>query len=123
MGREVARRRLPIVGGGTGVWSFIHVDDAARATVAALASAARGVYNVVDDEPARVSEWLPALAAALGAPRPMRVPALIARPLAGSYGIATMTRAQGASNHLAKRELGWRPGYPSWGEGFRRGLD
>jgi nucleoside-diphosphate-sugar epimerase len=122
MGREVSRRRLPIVGGGTGVWSFIHVEDAARATVAALASETSGVYNVVDDEPAPVSEWLPALAAALGAPRPMRVPALIARPLAGSYGIATMTTAQGASNALAKRELGWKPAYPSWRQGFRNGL-
>jgi nucleoside-diphosphate-sugar epimerase len=122
MGREVSRRRLPIVGGGVGVWSFIHVDDAARATAATLASTGSGVYNIVDDEPARVSEWLPALAAALGAPRPMRVPALLARPLAGSYGIATMTKAQGASNELARRELSWRPSYPSWREGFRRGL-
>ncbi|HXN36924.1 MAG TPA: NAD(P)-dependent oxidoreductase [Solirubrobacteraceae bacterium] len=122
MGREVSRRRLPIVGGGRGVWSFIHVEDAAHATVAALASERSGVYNIADDEPAPVSEWLPALAAALGAPRPMRVPALIARPLAGSYGIATMTKAQGASNALAKRELGWKPGYPSWREGFRNGL-
>ena len=95
---DVARRRLPIVGGGGGVWSFIHVDDAADATVAALRSDRPGAYNVVDDEPARVSEWLPTLAAALGAPRPRAVPAWLARPLAGSYGVMTMTRAQGASN-------------------------
>jgi nucleoside-diphosphate-sugar epimerase len=119
---EVLRRRLPIIAGGGGVWSFIHVHDAAHATVAALTNGAGGPYNVVDDEPARVCEWLPALAAALGAPRPRRVPAWLARPLAGSYGIATMTAAQGAANALAKRELGWRPGYSSWREGFRTAL-
>ncbi len=122
MGAEVARRRLPVVGGGTGVWSFIHVEDAARATVATLASEGSGAYNIVDDEPAPVSEWLPALASALGAPPPRRVPALLARPLAGEYGIAAMTKAQGASNARAKRELGWQPGFPSWREGFSRGL-
>jgi 2-alkyl-3-oxoalkanoate reductase len=119
---DVSRRRLPIVGGGTGVWSFIHVEDAAKATVAALTSGASGAYNVVDDEPAPVTEWLPALAAALGAPRPRRVPALLARPLAGSYGIMTMTAAQGACNALAKRELGWQPRYSSWREGFQTAL-
>lgn len=123
VGQDVARRRLPIVGGGQGVWSLIHVDDAARATVAALTAGDSGSYNVVDDEPAAVSEWLPAFADALGAPRPRRVPTWIARPLAGSYGVATMTRAQGACNELAKRELGWAPEYPSWREGFRSGLD
>jgi len=122
LGVEVARRRLPIVGGGTGVWSFIHVEDAARATVAILAKETSGTYNVVDDEPANVAEWLPALADALGAPRPLRVPSLLARPLAGGYGIETMTRAQGASNARAKRELGWRPSFPSWRDGFRNGL-
>jgi nucleoside-diphosphate-sugar epimerase len=122
MGAEVARRRLPIVGGGGGVWSFIHVEDAARATVATLANEGSGAYNIVDDEPAPVSEWLPALASALGAPRPRRVPALLARPLAGEYGVAAMTKAQGAANARAKRELGWQPGFPSWREGFRRGL-
>jgi nucleoside-diphosphate-sugar epimerase len=122
IGKDVARRRLPVVGGGAGVWPFIHIEDAAQATVTALAHEASGAYNIVDDEPAPVSEWLPALAAALRAPRPMRVPALLARPLAGSYGVMTMTRAQGASNELAKRELGWTPTYPSWREGFRRGL-
>jgi nucleoside-diphosphate-sugar epimerase len=119
---DLARRRLPIVGGGGGVWSFIHVDDAARATVAALTRGASGAYNVVDDDPGAVSEWVPALAAAVGAPRPFRVPALIARLAAGSFGVSTMTQAQGASNKLAKRELGWSPVHPSWREGFREAL-
>jgi nucleoside-diphosphate-sugar epimerase len=123
VGEDIARRRLPIVGGGRGVWSFIHVDDAARATVAALTAGASGPYNIVDDDPAPVSEWVPALARALGAPRPLRVPAFLARPLAGSYGVMTMTRAQGASNELARRELGWQPAHPSWREGFQSALD
>jgi len=123
MGQDVSRRRLPIVGRGAGVWSFVHVDDAARATVLALTHGGAGPYNVVDDEPAAVSEWLPALARALGAPRPLRVPALIARLAAGSYGVGVMTRAQGASNALAKRELDWTPAHPSWRQGFRDALD
>ncbi|MGA2320788.1 MAG: NAD(P)-dependent oxidoreductase [Solirubrobacteraceae bacterium] len=122
IGRDVLRRRLPIIGKGHGVWSFIQIEDAARATVAALARGATGAYNVVDDEPAPVSEWLPELAAALGAPSPYRVSAFIARPLAGAYGIATMTRAQGACNERAKMVLGWAPKYPSWREGFREAL-
>jgi nucleoside-diphosphate-sugar epimerase len=122
MAEDVARRRMPIVGGGGGVWSFIHVDDAARATVAALERAAPGAYNVVDDDPAPVAEWLPALAAALGARRPFRVPAFLARAAAGSYGVRVMTEAQGASNELIKRELDWAPDYPSWREGFRVAL-
>jgi nucleoside-diphosphate-sugar epimerase len=123
LGEDLAQRRLPVVGRGSGVWSFIQIDDAARATVAALTRGPPGAYNVVDDDPAPVSEWLPALAQALGAPRPLRVPALLARLAAGGYGVATMTRAQGASNARAKRELDWRPRYPSWREGFRTGLD
>jgi nucleoside-diphosphate-sugar epimerase len=119
---DLAKRRMPIVGGGAGVWSFIHVEDAARATVAALTNGASGAYNIVDDEPAPAAEWLPALAEAIGAPRPMRVPAWLARPLAGSYGLAVMTKAQGASGEKAKRELGWRASYPSWREGFRSAL-
>jgi nucleoside-diphosphate-sugar epimerase len=122
LGREVARRRLPIVGGGTGVWSFIHIEDAARATVAALTRGTTGAYNIVDDEPARVSEWIPALAAALDAKPPLRLPAWLARPLAGEYGVMTMTRAQGASNAKAKAELGWTPRFASWRKGFRRGI-
>ncbi|HEX3909594.1 MAG TPA: NAD(P)-dependent oxidoreductase [Solirubrobacteraceae bacterium] len=121
-GEEVARGRLPIVGSGAGVWSFIHVDDAAAATVAALNAYKPGVFNIVDDEPARVADWIPALAASLGARKPRKVPVLLARVLAGSYGVALMTQAQGASNALAKRELGWQPRYPSWREGFVDGL-
>jgi len=122
LGREVARRRLPIVGGGDGVWSFIHVEDAARATVAALTRGACGAYNVVDDEPALVREWIPALADALGAKHPRRVPAWLARPLAGEYGLMTMMRAQGASNARAKQALGWKPRYASWRVGFQTAL-
>jgi nucleoside-diphosphate-sugar epimerase len=120
--QEVARRRLPIVGGGAGVWSFIHLHDAAQATLAALTHGAAGAYNVVDDEPAPVREWVPALAQALGAKPPLRVPAWLARPLAGEYGVYTMTRAQGAANARAKTELAWTPRYASWREGFRTGL-
>jgi nucleoside-diphosphate-sugar epimerase len=122
MAREIARRRMPIVGRGTGVWSFIHVHDAARATVAALGGLRSGAYNVVDDEPAAVAQWLPALAEALEAPAPLRVPTILARVLAGSYGTAIMTRAQGAANELARRELAWTPEHQSWREGFRTAL-
>ena len=123
MAEDLARRRLPIVGAGGGVWSFIHVDDAARATVAALERGVAGPYNIVDDDPAPVSQWLPALADALGSPAPRRVPAPIARLFGGAYGVATMTRGQGASNALAKHELDWSPVYASWREGFRVALD
>jgi nucleoside-diphosphate-sugar epimerase len=122
LGREVVRRRLPIVGGGGGVWSFVHVQDAARATVAALMHGSSGAYNIVDDEPAPVRDWIPALAAALGAKPPLRVPAWLARPLAGEYGLMTMIRAQGADNSRAKRELGWTPHQASWREGFQTAL-
>jgi 2-alkyl-3-oxoalkanoate reductase len=122
MGLDLAKRRLPIVGGGMGVWSLVHVDDAARATVAALSAGDSRPYNIVDDEPAPVSQWLPALAQALDAPPPRRVPALLARMVAGDYAVATMTRAQGASNALAKAQLGWQPEYASWREGFRTAL-
>lgn len=116
-------RRLPLVGGGTGVWSFVHVADAAAATLAALdRGEPGGAYNIVDDEPAPVREWLPALASAVGAKPPMRVPAWLARPLAGAYGVEVMIRAQGASNARAKRELGWRPDPSSWRTGFRTAL-
>jgi len=122
MAAGVSRRRMPIVGSGSGVWSFVHVADAASATVAALQLQGPKVLNVVDDEPARVSEWIPALAGALGAPAPRRVPALLAKLVAGSYGTAVMTGAQGASNAAARSELAWSPRYPSWREGFRSGL-
>ncbi len=119
---EVRKRRFPIVGGGTATWSFIHVDDAARACVVALERGAPGVYNVTDDEPAPVSQWLPVYAEALGAPKPMRVPKLIARLVAGPQAVFMMTAARGASNALAKRELGLELLYPSWREGFHADL-
>lgn len=118
----VAARKLPVVGGGTGVWSFCHVDDAASSAAAALTRGAAGVYNIVDDEPAPVSEWLPELARAIGAKPPMRIPAWMARPLIGEHGVSMMTQVRGSSNAKAKRELGWEPSWPSWREGFRTGL-
>jgi nucleoside-diphosphate-sugar epimerase len=114
----VRRRKLPLVGDGGGVWSFIHVGDAADATVAAVERGSRGAYNVVDDDPARVAEWLPALAQTLGAKKPMRLPRGVARLLAGEAGAVMMTEIRGASNAKAKRELDWRPAYPSWRQGF-----
>lgn len=116
---EMARRRkFPLVGGGGGVWSFVHIADAAEATVAAVERGSRGVYNVVDDDPAPVAEWLPALAQTLGAKKPMRVPRFIGRLFAGEAGVVMMTEIRGASNAKAKRELGWRPAHPSWRQGF-----
>jgi nucleoside-diphosphate-sugar epimerase len=115
----VRKRRFPIVGDGDGIWSFVHLDDAAAATVLALERGAPGIYNVVDDEPAPVREWLPALAAAIGAKPPRRIPRWLARIVAGEAGVALMTEIRGASNQKAKRELGWTPRYPSWRDGFR----
>ena len=116
--RDVRRRRLPVIGKGIGLYSFVHVDDAASATVAAVERGAPGVYNVVDDEPAPQREWLPRYADAIGAKKPLRVPVWIARLAMGK--IATMADVQaGASNAKAKRELGWEPRWPSWREGFR----
>jgi 2-alkyl-3-oxoalkanoate reductase len=122
MAGELRRRRFPVVGAGTGVWSFVHIDDAATATVAAVERGAPGIYQVVDDDPAPVSDWLPALAAAVGAPPPRRVPAWLARLLAGDHGVVLMTEVRGASNAKAKRDLGWHPAHPSWREGFRSAL-
>jgi nucleoside-diphosphate-sugar epimerase len=119
----VRKRQYPIVGEGGGVTSFIHLDDAAAATVLALEHDGPGIFNVVDDEPAPVREWLPVLADALGAKPPRSVPAWLARPLAGEYGLMTMTRAQGASNARARAELGFSPRHASWREGFRTALD
>jgi nucleoside-diphosphate-sugar epimerase len=118
----IRKRRLPVIGDGGGVWSWTHLDDAAAATVAALEHGGRGVYNVTDDEPAAVAEWLPYLALVVGAKPPMRVPAWLARPMAGSVAVRWMTEARGSSNEKAKRELGWRPRWPSWREGFRQAL-
>jgi len=118
----VRGRKFPVVGGGTGVWSFIHIDDAASATVAAVERGEPGVYNVTDDEPARVSEWLPGMAEALGAKPPRRVPKWLGRIVAGRAAVMMMTEMRGASNEKAKRELGWQPGYSSWRQGFAEGL-
>jgi nucleoside-diphosphate-sugar epimerase len=114
----VRKHKLPLVGNGAGVWSFIHIADAAEATVAAIEHGQRGVYNVVDDEPAPVAEWLPALAQELGARKPMRVPRFVGRMFAGEAGTMMMTEVRGASNAKAKRELAWRPAHPSWRQGF-----
>jgi nucleoside-diphosphate-sugar epimerase len=119
---DVRRRRFPIVGNGGAVWSFIQIGDAARATVAAIDGGDPGIYNVVDDDPAPVREWLPALAAAIGAKPPLRVPAPVARVAAGAVGVVMMTEARGASNAKAKRELDWAPEHASWREGFRTAL-
>src|ERR687885_222151 len=114
----VRRRKFPLVGDGGGVWSFIHVADAAEATVAAVEHGGRGVYKIGDDDPAPVAEWLPALAQELGARKPMRVPRFIGRLFAGEAGVVMMTELRGASNAKAKRELGWRPAHPSWRHGL-----
>jgi 2-alkyl-3-oxoalkanoate reductase len=114
----VRKRRFPIVGDGGGVWSFVHLDDAAEATALALEQAATGIYNIVDDEPAPVREWLPALAGAVGAKPPRRVPRWLARLAGGEAGVALMTESRGASNAKAKRELGWQLRYPTWRQGF-----
>ena len=118
----VRRRRFPLVGKSEGVFSFVHIDDAAAATVRALDQGAPGIYNIVDDEPAAVNEWLPYLAEVLGAPRPRRVPVFLARMFGGSFGVQYMTRTEGASNEKAKRELGLGLRYPSWRQGFREAL-
>ena len=114
----VRRRKFPVVGSGEGVWSFVHIWDAATATLAAIESGSPGIYNVVDDDPAPVSEWLPALAEAIGAPAPRHVPAWLGRLAGGEPAVVLMTQVRGASNEKAKRELGWRPRYSSWKDGF-----
>ncbi len=118
----VRKRRLPIIGAGTGIWSFLHIDDAATATVAAVQRGDPGIYNVADDEPAPVSDWLPALAAAVGAKPPRRIPLWLGRLLAGEVPVSMMTKIRGISNAKAKRELGWSPRYPSYRTGFTAGL-
>jgi nucleoside-diphosphate-sugar epimerase len=121
---EVFRKRgFPIVGSGAGMWSFIHIEDAARATLAAIQLAERGIYNVVDDEPAPASEWLPYRGEVLGAKPPRRVPTWLGRLAAGEQVVSMMTEVRGASNAKAKRELGWQLLYPTWRKGFVEGLD
>jgi nucleoside-diphosphate-sugar epimerase len=116
---QLRSRRVPLIGGGGGRWSFIHVEDAAAATVAAVERGKPGnIYNIVDDEPAEVSEWLPALATLVGARSPIRVPAWLGRLFAGEHLVSMMTEVRGGSNAKAKQELGWRPAHPSWRQGF-----
>jgi nucleoside-diphosphate-sugar epimerase len=114
----IRKGKFPIVGDGGGVWSFIHIADAAEATVAAVERGSRGVYNVVDDDPAAVAVWLPVVAEKLGAKKPMRVPRLIGRLFAGEVGVVMMTELRGASNEKAKHELDWSPAHPSWRQGL-----
>jgi len=121
--RMIRRRQLPIIGGGTGIWSFLHVADAAAAAVAAVSHGAPGIYNVCDDEPATVAEWLPVLARCAGGKPPLRMPGWLGRLVAGDAAVTVMTEARGSSNAKAKRELGWNPIWPSWREGFAQGLD
>ncbi|HYS31683.1 MAG TPA: NAD(P)-dependent oxidoreductase [Streptosporangiaceae bacterium] len=116
------RRQVPVIGDGGGIWSFLHVQDAASAAVAALDHGVPGVYNVADDEPAPVREWLPALAAAVGSKPPLRLPAWLGRLVAGEAAVSMMTQIRGSSNAKARRELGWEPDWPSWRDGFARGL-
>jgi nucleoside-diphosphate-sugar epimerase len=116
---DVRRRLVPIVGSGLGVWSFIHVEDVATATLAAIDAGARGIYNIVDDEPATVSEWLPELARIVGGRPPFHIPAWLGRLAVGEAGLVLMTTARGAANTKAKRELAWQPRWSTWRDGFR----
>lgn len=118
----VRKRGLPLVGASGGVWSFIHIEDAAEATVRAVEGHARGVFNITDDEPATVAEWLPVAAQAIGAPAPRRVPRWLGRLFAGEFATLMMTESRGASNAKAKQELGWAPRFATWREGFAHGL-
>ena len=122
MARAIRKRMFPIIGGGGGVWSHVHIDDAAAATAAAVDGGESGVYNIVDDEPAPVREWLPALASALGAKPPRRIPRWLGQLAAGETATLMMTDSRGSSNEKAKRELGWRPRYSSWRQGIVEGL-
>jgi nucleoside-diphosphate-sugar epimerase len=119
----VRKRMFPLVGGGTGYMSWVHLDDAASATVLAVEQQAKGVFNIVDNEPSPASEWLPYLAASAGVKPPFRVPKSVARLLAGELAVIIMTEGRGFSNAKAKRELGWELRYPSWRQGFREGLE
>jgi nucleoside-diphosphate-sugar epimerase len=117
------KRMFPVIGSGAGVISSTHIDDAAAGTLAALERGGRGIYNIVDDEPTRSGEFIAAIAEALGAPKPLRIPAWLGRLFAGDVAVAMMTEGRGSSNAKAKRELDWQPIWPSWREGFRHGLD
>lgn len=119
---QIRKRGFPVVGDGSGVWSFTHMDDAAAAAIAAAERGAPGIYNICDDDPAPVSVWLPELARALGAKPPRHVPVWLGRLFVGDVGVSMMTRIRGVSNSKAKQELGWKPIYQSWRDGFRYGL-
>ena len=116
--KQIRERKVPVVGDGGGIWSFVHIEDAADATAAAVTRGRPGIYNIVDDDPAPVAEWLPAAASAVGAKPPRHVPRWLGRLVAGEVGVVIMTDVRGASNEKAKRELGWAPRHPSWREGF-----
>jgi nucleoside-diphosphate-sugar epimerase len=118
----IQKRKLPLVGDGTGVWSFIHYDDAADATVRAVESDVTGIYQIADDDPAQAAIWLPEFARILGAKPPRHIPAWLARLAIGDVGVAAFTEIRGVDNSLAKATLDWQPGYASWREGFRNGL-
>ena len=120
---EARRRRLPVIGAGDGVYSFVHTEDAAAATVAAVERGAPGVYNVADDDPARMGDWVPAFADAVGAPRPLRLPGWLAKLVAGRGAVELLTGMRGASNARARAELGWEPIIGSWRQGFQEYLD
>jgi nucleoside-diphosphate-sugar epimerase len=119
----VRKRQFPLVGSGAGYSSWIHLDDAASATVLAVEQKATGVFNIVDDEPAPANEWLPYLASCAGAKKPMRIPTWVARLVAGNVVVIMMTEGRGFSNAKAKHDLGWELRYPSWRQGFKEGLD
>jgi nucleoside-diphosphate-sugar epimerase len=118
----VRARKMPIVGNGAGVWSFLHIDDAAEATRVAIERGPVGIYNIVDDDPAEVSVWLPEMARIIGAPAPYHVPAWIARLLIGETGVSMMTKVRGSSNAKARRLLSWQPAYASWRDGFQKSM-
>jgi nucleoside-diphosphate-sugar epimerase len=121
---DILRKRMfPVIGNGAGIVSSTHVDDAASGTIAALERARPGIYNIVDDEPTRSRDFIPAIAEALGAPKPLHIPAWLGRLLAGNVAVTMMTEGRGSANAKAKRELGWQPIWPSWRDGFRDGLD
>jgi nucleoside-diphosphate-sugar epimerase len=122
MAAPIRKRRFPVVGSGDGVWSLIHIEDAAAATAVAVERGRSGIYNIVDDDPAPVRVWLPVLATALGAKPPRRVPRWLGRLAGGEVATIMMTEVKGASNEKAKRELGWKPRYASWRQGFAQGL-
>ncbi|HEY3925495.1 MAG TPA: NAD(P)-dependent oxidoreductase [Acidothermaceae bacterium] len=122
MAASVRKRQFPIMGDGGGVWSHVHIDDAAAATVTAVNHGQPGIYNIVDDEPAPIRDWLPVLASALDAKPPRRIPRWLGRLAAGETATLMMTEVVGASNEKAKRELGWQLRYPSWRQGFAQGL-